>query len=282
MNFLPCKNKNSYFRIAPPRFSLLNLMNPKLISFKAKMFSNIREFGCTLFIAFAILFPHFLFSQDSIPVRHENTFKPAFDFDQRFSFIRKKEVNIWGARFGVLINEKFKVGFGAYFLKDKLKSISIDSLGQPLYYANRNLYFGTLYFERFLFRYKFVEFSIPIEAGGGKSVFQVYDDQTDVRVNRTVKFFLPTGAGLSLSVKLPPIGRFKPTRWIGINFLAGYRYCAFQGKFENIFPHRFETDYNGLFWSISGAIFLDRVTDDCKEWKRKKHIERVKAMRGIY
>ncbi|HTL82776.1 MAG TPA: hypothetical protein VL651_13780 [Bacteroidia bacterium] len=209
--------------------------------------------------------------------KKKNTFKPAFDFDQRFSFIRKKEVNIWGARAGVLINDKFKVGIGAYFLKDKLKSIAIDSGGAPLYHATRDLYFGTLYYEYFLFRFKFVEFSIPLEAGGGKSVFLVYDNATGVQVNRTVKFFLPTGAGLSLSFKLPPIGKFKPTRWFGINFLAGYRYCAFQGKFENIFPHRFETDYNGPFWSVSGAIFLDRVSDDTKEWKMKRREKKQAA-----
>jgi hypothetical protein len=237
----------------------------------------LRKYYSKIAFAFflAIAFPVFLFSQDSIPKIHKNTYKPAFDFDQRFSFIRKKEVNIWGSRFGVLINDKFKVGFGAYFLKDKLKSIAIDSGGQPLYYAKRNLYFGTLYFERFLFRYKFLEFSIPIEAGGGKSVFQVYNDSNDVRVNRTVKFFLPTGVGLSLSIKLPPIGRFKPTRWFGINFLAGYRYCVFQGQLENIFPHRFETDYNGLFWSISGAIFLDRFSDDYKAWHQKRKSGKV-------
>jgi len=220
-------------------------------------------------------FSHPAFAQDSIPSLHKNSFKPAFDFDQRFSFIRKKEINIWGARFGVLVNEKFKVGIGAYFSKDNLKSFAIDSGGQPTYYAHRNLYFYTGYFEWFIFRYKFVEFSIPLEAGGGKSVFQVYDNTTNVLVNRTAKYFIPTGAGLSLSVKLPPVGRFKPTRWFGINFLAGYRYCAFQGKFENLFPHRFETDYNGFFWSVSAAIFLDRFTDDYSEWHHKRKQQKM-------
>ncbi|MBI3511341.1 MAG: hypothetical protein HY064_11810 [Bacteroidetes bacterium] len=230
-----------------------------------------KKFPGPIFLCFFILFSPALslHAQDSLLLqpKHKNTFKPAFDFDQRFSFIRKKEVNIWGARAGVLINDKFKVGFGAYFLKDKLKSIAVDSSGQSAYHANRYLYFGTAYFERFLFRFKFVEFSIPVEVGGGKSVFLVYSNATSEQLARTVKFFLPTGAGLSLSFKLPPIGRFKPTRWIGINFLAGYRYCAFQGQLENIFPHRFETDYNGMFWSVSGAIFLDRVSDDVHEWR---------------
>src|ERR1700756_13846 len=72
--------------------------------------------------------------------------KPAFDFDQRFSFIRGAQVNIWGERAGVLINDKFKAGFGGYWLAQKLKSVSLlDPQGNPLYYARRNLYFGTAY-----------------------------------------------------------------------------------------------------------------------------------------
>ncbi|HEU4716687.1 MAG TPA: hypothetical protein VFU15_02595 [Bacteroidia bacterium] len=199
-------------------------------------------------------------SAQTIPAKKYSV-KPAFDFDQRFSFIRDKKVNIWGERGGVLINEKFKVGVGVYFLKDKLKSLAVDTSG-PLYTGKRNLYFGTMYFEPFVFRFKFVEFSVPFEAGFGKSIFQVYSSSTNELLNTTKRDFLPTGAGLSLSFKLPPAGRFKPTRWIGINFLAGYRYCVLQNYFQ--------TDYNGMFWSVSGAIFLDRVTDDCREWNHAR------------
>ncbi len=223
-------------------------------------------------LLFSLLFSVNLFSQDSLSVipKKKNTYKPAFDFDQRFSFIANKKINIWGYRGGVLVNEKFKVGFGAYFSKDKFKSISIDSGGSPTYYGFRDFYFGTAYFEPFIFRYKFLEFSLPFEIGAGKSVFKAFDNSTNAQVSRVARYFVPTGAGLSLSFKLPPIGRFKPTRWFGINFLAGYRYCMFQGQLEKLFPQRFDTDYNGMFWSVSGALFLDRVSDDYKVFHHKR------------
>ncbi|HET6992473.1 MAG TPA: hypothetical protein VFJ43_14155 [Bacteroidia bacterium] len=228
----------------------------------------------TILLLCGALFSLHLFSQDSLAavVHKKNTYKPAFDFDQRFSFIKNREVNIWGARAGILVNEKFKVGIGTYFSKGKLESYSVDT---GTYNGKRNLYFGTVYFEPFIFRFKFVEFSVPFELGAGKSVFRVYNNESGEQVGRIANYFIPTGAGLSLSFKLPPIGRFKPTRWFGINFLAGYRYCAFQGQLENIFPHRFETDYNGLFWSVSGAIFLDRFSDDYKEWHRKRELKKL-------
>jgi hypothetical protein len=226
-------------------------------------------------ILVGILFSLPLFSQDSLAVipKNKRTYKPAFDFDQRFSFITHKEVNIWGARAGVLVNEKFKAGIGTYFSNGKLEDFTVDSSGPKIYDGKRNLYFGTIYFEPFIFRFRYVEFSVPFEMGAGKSVFRVYESPGEIQVSRTANYFIPTGAGLSLSFKLPPIGRFKPTRWFGINFLAGYRYCAFQGHLEKIFPHRFETDYNGLFWSVSGAVFLDRFSDDYKEWHRKRKMK---------
>ena len=194
--------------------------------------------------------------------------KPAFDFDQRFSFIRKAPVNIWGGRAGILVNEKFKVGMGAYFLNDKLKSIAVDSVtGEPKTYAHRNLYFGTVYFEPFLFRKKYWELSIPIEAGFGKSIFKVYETATNNYMGEVVKYFFPTGAGLSLSLKLPAFFGWKPFRWIGINGLIGYRY--------DLYEKYYQTNYDGMYWSISGAIFLDRVSDDIHYWKEQKRKRKI-------
>lgn len=218
-------------------------------------------------ILFLLLFlSPLLRGQDSLALSQHlpaHSIKPAFDFDQRFSFISAKQVNIWGARAGLLVNERFKTGVGAYFLNDKLKTLT--TAGGT---ARRNLYFGTGYFEPFIFRSTYVELSVPFEAGFGKSLYRTYDasGETDSTVRTS---FIPTGAGLSLSFKLPPIGRFKPTRWIGINFLAGYRYCLLENYFQ--------TDYNGAFWSISGAIFLDRVTDDCKAWQQQHKARKAAA-----
>lgn len=222
--------------------------------------------GFRAFLLLLVLngFPLLLFSQDT--TRHV-TIKPAFDFDQRFSFITDKRVNIWGARAGLLINEKFKIGSGIYFLNDRLRSTTVDTGDASLYSGKRDLYFATVYYEPFFFRFRYVELSLPIEAGFGKSVFHVYNRNSGELLQTDNRFFLPTGAGLSLSFKLPPIGRFKPTRWVGINFLAGYRYCVLENYFQ--------TDYDGLFWSVSGAIFLDRVTDDCRQWKHARQAKKA-------
>jgi hypothetical protein len=192
--------------------------------------------------------------------------KPAFDFDQRFSFIRGSAVNIWGERAGVLVNDKFKCGIGGYYLDQDLKSIVVDQNGSPLYYAHRNLVFGTGYIEPFLLRRTYWELSIPIELGFGESFFKSYDTYTNVQLASIQKIFIPAGMGLSFSLKLPSFWGWRPPRWFGLNFLAGYRYCILENEFQ--------TDYDGLFWSISGTIFLDRVVDDMHYWKKKKALRR--------
>jgi hypothetical protein len=201
--------------------------------------------------------------KDTTVCKRHTTIKPTTDFDQRFSFIRNYSVNIWGQRGGILLNDEWKFGVGAYYMDDtRMSAQSSSGVVNPNRYVKQNLIFGTAYFEPYLLRRTYWELSVPFELGYGKAGSSVYESSNDELIHARTKDFIPTGAGLSLSLKFPPIGRFKPTSWIGINFLAGYRYCLL----ENVF----KTDYDGAFWSISGALFLDRVFDDVRAWKNKR------------
>jgi hypothetical protein len=201
--------------------------------------------------------------KDSTSVcKHHTTVKPTTDFDQRFSFIRNYSVNIWGQRGGILVNDEWKFGLGAYYMNDTRMNARVTN---PSHYLKQNLLFGTAYAEPFLIRKKYWELSVPFEIGYGKAGSSTYESANDELIRTRSKDFIPTGAGLSLSLKFPSIGRFKPTSWVGVNFLAGYRYCLL----ENVF----KTDYDGAFWSISGALFLDRIFDDMRARKRAKRGE---------
>ena len=193
--------------------------------------------------------------------------KPSFDFDQRFSFILNKPVNIWGERAGLLINESFKTGIGVYFLSNSLKFNKVDQNGNPFYFAHRDVYFGTYYIEPFLIRKEYWELSVPFEIGFGESFFKVYNGN-NIFLGEDDKFFFPAGVGLSGSVKFPAVRGFKPLRWIGINGLIGYRYSILQNEFK--------TDYDGMFWSISSTFFLDRIYDDYINWRKKRKDRKAK------
>jgi hypothetical protein len=216
-----------------------------------------------LLIALTGFWSHLVFAGDEdslMPTRRSFlSLKPAFDFDQRFSYIKGKLVNIWGERGGILVNDKFKLGIGGYYMNQSLQSIYIDQNGNPLYYAQRNLYFGTVYIEPFLLRKTYWELSVPIELGVGADAFTSYDTYSHVQLVSSQKIFLPIGTGLSLSLKCPKVLGWSPPSWFGINFLGGYRYSALDSEVQ--------TDFNGLFWSISGTIFFDRVFDDMSHWR---------------
>ena len=235
-------------------------MKRKRDSYKYLLFFTLNFLG-TAYYCSAQVVDSLFNKMDTIKTR-DKKYAPAFDLDQRFSFIRDQSVNIWGYREGVIINGKFKTGIGEYFLLDKLKSKKLDVNGEPLTYGKRSLIFGTVYFEPFLWRKKYWEMSIPIELGFGRSYFKVYDTQTNTFMGSTTTYFIPSGGGLSLSFKLPAVLGWRPTRWVGINFLAGYRY--------DFLERYFGTNYDGAYWSISGAIFLDRIQDDIRYWKKKK------------
>ena len=62
-----------------------------------------------------------------VPIQKQKlSLKPTTDFDQRFSFINKEDVNIWGYRIGVIVNDKFKVGIGGYFLNQDTTIVKTD------------------------------------------------------------------------------------------------------------------------------------------------------------
>ncbi len=45
--------------------------------------------------------------------------KPTTDFDQRFYYTNGEKQNVWGYRVGVLVNDKYKLGLGGYYMNRK-------------------------------------------------------------------------------------------------------------------------------------------------------------------
>jgi hypothetical protein len=130
----------------------------------------------------------------------------------------------------------------------------------------QQLYLGTVYYEPYLIRRNLWESSIVFETGYGRSINLLEDPDTKEIAGKQNNAFIPAGIGLSLNLKMPPLFGIRPIRWLGINAMAGYRKVLFQdGDTYN---------YDGAYWSISGAIFLDRILEDMHYWKEKKASKR--------
>ncbi|KAB7729311.1 hypothetical protein F5984_16920 [Rudanella paleaurantiibacter] len=202
------------------------------------------------------------------PGENERPEKPKFiaETDQRFFFFKnpatnvRAQTNVWGARAGFLLPINVKVGVGYYFTNQRTHG---NWDGYNL--RARRLSYGTLYIEPYYFRRKYWELSSPLEIGAGTARYELdrgLADENPAEIRRMLAF--PLGLGASFSVKFPPLWGFKPTRWFGINFMTGYRWTIQQRVPSN--PNTF----NGFYYSISPAIFLDRFYEDFKVWRNRK------------
>jgi hypothetical protein len=209
-------------------------------------------------------------TKDSLPPgqnEHPRKAKFAAETDQRFFRFRnlstgtRAKTSIWGLRAGVLLPSNVKIGAGYYFTNQQ-------AVGQWNGYSlrNRRLSYGILFVEPFYFRRRIWELSTPFEVGYGTARYELDPvgqlPDTPREVQRT--WAVPVALGASLSFKFVPIGRFKPTRWFGVNFLGGYRLTAQERVPSN------PSTYNGLYYSISPIFFLDRFYEDFRDWRRNR------------
>jgi hypothetical protein len=205
--------------------------------------------------------------------KQKPSIKPAGDFDQRFSLIHNnnKQVNIWGYRIGVLINDRIKAGIGGYTLKANFDS-NITKLRNltNVTQVNQTLYYGTIYLEPYLIRRKRWEMSMVFEMGYGNAII----DSTKVirtlgrRPTTTTKLttsrepFFPIGMGLSANFIIPDIKGFHFLTYLGLNGMFGMRMVILESDFKE--------NYNGFYWSIGSAIYIDRIFSDISNKKKKK------------
>lgn len=202
--------------------------------------------------------------------KNERPSKPRFiaELDQRFFYFKDRRqplfsnsTNVWGARAGLLWPSNIKTGIGFYYA-----SHAVDGIWGGYQAIDRRLTYATVYVEPYFYRRRYWELSAPIEVGAGRVQYSfTHADQAQSRSSRSL--IVPLTVGLSVSLKFPMLWGFKPLRWFGVNLITGYRYTL---RDEVVSP---QITLNGLYYSISPAIFLDRIYADYETW-RKKHRQR--------
>ncbi len=199
---------------------------------------------------------------DSLPNKKKLSLKPTTDFDQRFSFIGGGGVNIWGYRVGVMVNEKYKTGIGGYFLQQETAGIKVDADGIPFNQLKKSLYFGTIYYEPYLFRRKRWEMSMVFELGYGKAVLDSTNKIRGRFLTKTEKqVFIPAGMGYSVNFIVPEIKGLHFLTYLGLNGMIGLRKAVFESDLKY--------NFDGWYWSIGTAIFLDKIFADIKSGRKR-------------
>jgi hypothetical protein len=214
----------------------------------------------------ALLIMQYGRAQDTAIVEsHMISIKPTTDFDQRFYYVPGERQNVWGYRIGILINDKYKVGIGGYYMNQHadqgIESTPFTRTSADPFTVNKQLYLGTIYYEPYLLRKTLWETSLVFETGYGRTVNSATDKTDNSVIEKQNGLLVPAGLGLSLNLKPPALFHIQCFRWVGINGMVGYR--------STIYQQDKEYNYNGAYWSLSGAVFLDRMIDDFHTWKRQ-------------
>ncbi len=216
--------------------------------------------------------------------------KPTGDFDQRFSFIgtNNKDVNIWGYRIGLLVNDRYKVGIGGYTFKAnfdskrdsvRLRTGNVTRTVTSVSQVSQTIYFGTMYFEPYLIRRRRWEMSLLMELGYGSATIdstnsnKVYVGRNITTSNNTSTIkepFVPIGMGLSFNLIIPDKKGWHFLTYFGLNAIVGMRTVILDSDFKQ--------NYDGFFYSLGTAIYIDRVFTDISG-KRKKTIQTNSAVK---
>ena len=200
---------------------------------------------------------------EALPKKKKNSLKPASDFDKRFSFIDKEGVSIWGYRLGLAVNNKYKVGIGGYFLKQELAGVKLDPGGIPINQLTKNLYYGTIYYEPYLFRRKRWEMSMVFEVGYGRAILDSINKIRGRFLTKTEEqVFVPAGMGYSVYFIIPDIKGLHFLTYIGLKGMIGLRKAAIESDLKY--------NFDGWYWSIGSPVFIDKIIADISGKRKRK------------
>ena len=220
-------------------------------------------------MAFLIHSP--LFGQvelDSVRVRRNNSLLTnpkrslSVILDNRNSFIGSSAVKIYGLNVGVRFHRnKYRLGLGIYALRRNYEQLYFYSRryqAQDTLSPTLSLFFMTPNFAYTFYNSRWLELSVPVEVGFGTSHFTVRNAKEQV-VRERKGLFVPAEIGLGILLK--------PTRWVGIGGLIGYR--------KSLAEVDFKGDFDGLFYSYRLNIFLGNILQDVRKIRERKRQNRT-------
>ncbi len=198
------------------------------------------------------------------PVRAPR-FLPSIIIDNRNSFVQASAVRIIGLNIGLTPRGKhYRLGLAGYTLrrsyaqlytysgkgkKQKLKDTLTPELSLTYFTPN---FAYTFYHNRWL------ELSIPVDVGIGRSHYTVTDQHDKVTTDNKGLFF-PAEIGVGVLLK--------PTRWVGISGAVGYR--------ASLKEIDYQEDFNGWYYSYRLNLFVGAIWHDLKVAHRRRAARRA-------
>ncbi|WP_201985219.1 hypothetical protein [Hymenobacter rubidus] len=181
----------------------------------------------------------------------------VLSLDNRESFVQSSAVRIIGLNAGVVLpGRRWRLGMGGYTLSRNYADLYVyqykngkrtkkvvDTLTPHL-----SLTYFTPNVSYVLFQRSWLEVSVPLEAGLGRSHY--YEtDQNGTAHNDSRGWFVPVEAGLAVLVK--------PLRWVGVSGSAGYR--------KSVLEIDYKEDFDGPYFSYRLNVFVGVIWRDWRQ-----------------
>ena len=190
---------------------------------------------------------------------HRPRFSPSLSLDNRNSFVQASAVRIIGVNIGVMPRGKpYRLGLGAYTLRRNYAELYTYS-GKG---KNRKLkdtlapmlsltYFTPNFSYTFLSR-RYLELSVPVDVGLGRSHYTITDQKGNVTTDSR-GLFIPVEVGVGVLLK--------PTRWVGVSGTAGYRL--------SLKAIDYKEDFNGWYYSYRLNLFVGTIWHDWRAYRQR-------------
>ena len=199
------------------------------------------------------------------PVARLPRLSPSLIIDNRNSFVQSSAVRIIGLNVGVVPRGKrYRLGLGAYTLRRSYSDLYTysgkgknrklkDTLTPEL-----SLTYFTPNFAFTFFHHRFIELSVPVDVGLGRSHYTITDQNGKVTTDDR-GLFVPAEVGLGVLLK--------PTRWVGISGGAGYRLSLKEIDYKE--------DFNGWYYSYRLNLFVGNIWHDLRHWHQQHRAQRA-------
>jgi hypothetical protein len=201
---------------------------------------------------------------DSTYIYRPQKYRPYINLDQRNSFIRNQSININGLQLGVLVNDRHVFGLGGYNITSSSKQ-QVKTKTDKNIPVNRTLDmdYGTFFYQYTILDKRFWEIDIQSEIGLGTYDFKYYDVNTN-------KLLADKSAGLLVG-GIGPLLAFKPTKWIGIIGMVGYRFTSEKNSTLN---------FNGFYYSYGAWFDIRQILRDYKfrYVKKRKYKQQINQL----
>jgi hypothetical protein len=188
--------------------------------------------------------------------------------DNRNSFVQASAVRIIGLNVGVVPRGKpYRLGLGVYTLRRSYADLYtysgrgknrrlLDTLTPAL-----SLTYFTPNFSYTFFHRRFIELSIPVDVGLGRSHYTITDENGKVTTDNR-GLFIPAEIGVGVLLK--------PTRWVGISGAAGYRMSLKEIDYKE--------DFNGWYYSYRLNLFVGNIWHDWRHWQQQCRARRLSQL----